>query len=114
MCRQVSGGGLVVHAVSMPCTHPLCLELLPALGVIDRIGEDAIILPQLQLRERGTTSKEIQHAADESALLFAELNTRRGLDIRALDLELADVGGGRHPVLLLDGRRWRSEIASEG
>lgn len=79
--------------------HPLGLVLLPALGNSDGIAEDAVILPELELSERGPASEEIQDRGHNGPLIAAELDARCGLDVSALELELANVAG-RHSVLL--------------
>lgn len=99
--------------VSMKSSYPLSLKLLPALCVVDRVGEDSIIPPELELCERRAASEEVEHAADHGTLLLRELDTRRGLDISALDLELSNVGR-RHPVLLLLCSCWRSKAVGNG
>lgn len=99
-CDGVSLFGLAICMPLKRSTYPLSLELLATLRMVDRVGEDTIIVPQLQLRERRATSKQVENAAHQGALLRAQLNTRRSLNIRALNLELSDVGR-RHSVLLL-------------
>lgn len=86
-------------------TYPLRLKLLPALCDSDRVAEDSIVFPELQLGKRRPAGEEIQHGRHNSPLLVAELDASGGLD-GALELELASLGGGRHSgLLLLRGRR---------
>jgi len=66
----------------------LRLELLPALCDGDRVSEDGIVLPELQLGKRRPSSEEVQDGRHDGLLLAAELNASGGLN-GALELELA-------------------------
>lgn len=79
-------------AVLSSNTYPLGFILLPSFGDSDRIGEYSIVLPELQLRERRSTSEEVQHGGNNGPLVTAELNARRSLNVSALELQLAGVG----------------------
>lgn len=80
-------------------TYPLGLVLLPALGNGQRVAEDSIVRPKLELCEVGSAREEVKNRSDDSSLLSAELDTGRRVEVGALELELAGVGG-RHPALL--------------
>lgn len=84
--------------MSAATTYPLRLELLPALSDGDRVCEDGIVLPELQLGKRRPASEEVEHGRDKGLLLAAELDASGGLD-GALELELAGIVGGRHSSL---------------
>jgi hypothetical protein len=87
----------------------LRLKLFPALGYGDGVGEDGVVLPELQLGERWSAGEQVKHRGDKSPLLAAEVDARRGLDVGVLELELSCVGGGRHPGV---GRgRWRGVVS---
>jgi hypothetical protein len=102
------GGNAVVFALDFGEgsleTIPLRLKLLPALCDGDRVTEDGIVLPELQLGKRGSASEEVQYRRHNSPLLVAELDTSGGLD-GAFELKLAGLSGRRHSGLLLCGRR---------
>ena len=83
-------------------TYPLRLELLPALRDSDRVAEDSIVLPELQLGERRPASEEVQDGRHEGPLLAAELDASGGVD-GALELKLAGLLRRRHSGLLLCG-----------
>jgi hypothetical protein len=87
----------------------LRLKLFPALGYGDGVGEDGVVLPELQLGERWSAGEQVKHRGDKSSLLAAEVDARRGLDVGVLELELSGVGGGRHSGV---GRgRWRGVVS---
>jgi len=74
--------------------------LLPALGDGDGILEDAVVVPELELLERGTASEEVEDGAYDGLLVVVEGDTGGGLDaVDVLDVETGDVwvvlGGGR-------------------
>lgn len=72
------------------------LKLFPALGYGDGIGEDCIVLPELELGQRWSAGEQVEHRGDKSPLLAAEVDARRGLDVGVFELKLSGVGGGRH------------------
>lgn len=69
-------------------TYPLWLILLSSFGYGDRVFKDTIIGPQLEFLERGATGKQIQDAANESFLMAVQLNTRCGVDVGVLDIQI--------------------------
>jgi hypothetical protein len=47
----------------------LRLKLFPALGYGDGVGEDGVVLPELQLGERWSAGEQVKHRGDKSSLL---------------------------------------------
>lgn len=72
-------------------TIPLRFVLLAAFSDAERIYELAVILPELELGERGTAGEEIEDGADQGLLALGELDSRCGFDVCVFDLELAEV-----------------------
>jgi len=95
---RVFGARLIVET-----TYPLRLKLLPALGYGDGVGEDGVVLPELQLGERWSAREQVKHRGDKSSLLAAEVDAGCGLDVGVFELELAGVGG-RHACAGVGGR----------
>lgn len=73
-------------------TYPLSLVLLPALGDRDRVLENTLILPQLELLKTWSTSEQVKDGADQSLLCRVQVDARGGLDVSAFNLEVV----GRH------------------
>ena len=70
-------------------THPLCLILLPALSDGDGVLEDTVVSPKGHLLQAGSASEEVEDGADERLLIVGKVHARRGLDVGALELEIA-------------------------